>query len=97
MNTTDLINKLAEEHNITSGRAEMIINIIVERLIEKLKKEGEVVLENFGTFSIQQKRADGSSFLKLSEPIQLAKNLVAFTPDRVFLESINRSGDLQGN
>ena len=89
MNTIDLINKLAIEHNITTGRAEMIINIIVERLMEKLKKEGEVILENFGTFSIQQKKAKVTSFLKLSEPIQLAKNHITFAPDRVFLERIN--------
>ncbi|MFI5211716.1 MAG: HU family DNA-binding protein [Ignavibacteria bacterium] len=90
MNTIDLINKLSIEHNITTGRAEMILSIIVDRLIEKLKKEGEVQIENFGTFSIQQKKAEVSSFLKLSEPIQLAKNLITFLPDRVFLERINR-------
>ena len=89
MNTIDLVNKLAIEHDITTSRAEMIISIIVERLTEKLKKEGEVSIENFGTFTIKQKRAEMSSFLKLSEPIQLAKNHITFAPDTVFLQNIN--------
>lgn len=89
MNTTDLINTLAAEHNITTGRAEMILSIIVERLLERLKKDGEVLIEDFGTFRIQQKKSEVSSFLKLSEPIQLAKNLITFTPENVFLQSVN--------
>lgn len=88
MTTIDLINKLAVEHNITTGRAEMIVSILVERLIEKLKKDGEVVINNFGTFSIRKKEP-GSSFMKLSEPIPLAKNHVVFFPDKIFLDSIN--------
>ncbi len=89
MTTIDLINKLAVEHNITTGRAEMIISILVERLLEKLKKDGEVVITNFGTFSIRRKEADSSSFMKLNEPIPMAKNHVTFYPDRVFLNKIN--------
>lgn len=89
MTTIDLINKLAVEHNITTGRAEMIISILVERIIEKLKKDGELVINNFGKFSIKRKEAESSSFMRLNEPIPMAKNHVTFFPDRVFLDSIN--------
>ncbi len=89
MTTIDLINKLAVEHNITTGRAEMIISILVERMIEKLKKDGELVISNFGRFSIKRKDPESSSFMKLNEPIPMAKNHVTFFPDRVFLDSIN--------
>lgn len=89
MTTIDLINKLAVEHNITTGRAEMIISILVERLLEKLKKDGEVAIMNFGTFSIRKKEPDSASYMKLSEPIPMAKNHVTFYPDSVFLNSIN--------
>ena len=89
MNTIDLINKIAINNNITTGRAEMILSIIVERVIEKLKKDGELTVEDFGKFRIQQKKPEVSSYLKLSEPIQLAKNVVTFEPDSVFLKKIN--------
>jgi nucleoid DNA-binding protein len=89
MNSIDLINNVAVKHAITTGRAEMILSIIVERLIEKLKTDGEVTLTSFGKFSIQRKKADVSSYMKLNEPIQLEKNHVTFEPDRVFLDTIN--------
>ncbi|MCC6866279.1 MAG: HU family DNA-binding protein [Ignavibacteria bacterium] len=87
MTTIDLINKLAVEHNITTGRAEMIVSILVERLTEKLKKDGEVVINNFGTFSIRKK--ESGSFLKMDESLLMAKNKVVFLPDKYFLENIN--------
>lgn len=89
MNTIDLINKLAVNHNITTGRAEMIVSILVERLVEKLKKDGEIMIYNFGTFSIKRKDPESSSYMKLNEPIPMVKNHVTFFPDKVFLDNIN--------
>ncbi len=89
MTTIDLINKLAVNHNITTGRAEMIISIMIERFVEKLKKDGEISVENFGTFSIRRKESDSSSYMKLNEPIPMSKNHVTFFPDKTFLDYIN--------
>lgn len=89
MNTIDLINKIAINHNITAGRAEMILSIIVERVIENLKKDGEITVEDFGKFRIQQKSPEESSYMKLNEPIPLKKNVVTFEPDSVFLKNLN--------
>ena len=89
MNTIDLINKLAVDHNITTGRAEMIISILVERIVEKLKKEGALNITNFGSFSITKKENESSSYIKLNESVQRVNNYITFTPDRVFLENIN--------
>ncbi len=89
MNTIDLINRLAVKHNITTGRAEMILSILVERIVEKVKKDGEITITNFGKFTIKRKQPDVTSYMKLNEPIQLAKNVITFDPDRVFLDTIN--------
>ena len=89
MNTIDLINKLAVNHNITTGRAEMIISITIERLIEKLKKDGEVLVNNFGKFRIMKKRPEVKTFMKLDEPVHLTKNIIAFEPESVFIDTIN--------
>jgi DNA-binding protein HU-beta len=89
MNTIDLINKLAVNHNITTGRAEMIVSIMVERLVEKLKKDGDVKIINFGTFSIRRKEPNSGSYMKMNEPIPMSRNHVSFYPDKYFLDNIN--------
>lgn len=89
MNSLDLINKIATKHAITTGRAEMIVSIIVERIIEEMKQNGSITLTNFGRFSIQRKKTDVGSYMKLDESIQLERNYVAFEPDRAFIENIN--------
>jgi len=82
MNTVDLINKVAVSNNLTTGRAEMIISIITERITDKLKKDGFVALENFGEFRLEKKKTGSAG----SESI---KNHVVFTPDKHFLSIIN--------
>jgi nucleoid DNA-binding protein len=84
MNTVDLINKVAISNNLTTGRAEMIISIITERITDNLKKDGYVALENFGEFHIEKKRT-GSSVSGLES----TKNHIVFTPDKHFLSIIN--------
>jgi nucleoid DNA-binding protein len=89
MNSIDLINKIALKHNITSGRAEMIMSIIVERLIERLKKDGEVTITNFGNFRIQKKDSRPGSYPKFNEMMPAEMNQIVFEPGRNFLENIN--------
>jgi len=89
MNTVDLINKLAVNHDITTGRAEMIISILVERLTEKLKEDGKAKVENFGEFILQQEMCETDSYLKLGEIFSSQRNHIVFKPDKKFLDSVN--------
>lgn len=86
MNTFDLINKVALANNLTTGRAEMIISIITEKISDKLKKDGSAVIEDFGTFTIETKKIGGSIF---NESLAGSKNYVVFIPDKHFLDSLN--------
>lgn len=86
MNTIDLINKVAFVNNLTTGRAEMIISIITEKIADKLKKDSSAVIENFGTFHIETKKIGGSIF---AESLAGSKNYVVFEPDKHFLDSVN--------
>ena len=86
MNTVDLINKVAISNSLTTGRAEMIISIITENITDKLKKDGSVTVENFGTFHTEIKKVSGSIF---SESLAGSKKYVVFTPDKHFLEAVN--------
>jgi len=89
MNTIDLINKLSVKHNITSGRAEMIISIIIEKLSEKLAADDEVLVDNFGTFKLESKEYSATPFMALNHPAQFGKRRVTFKPDKVFSDIIN--------
>lgn len=84
MNTIDLINRVAAENGLTAGRAEMIISIVVERISEKLKREGAVSIDNFGTFNVTSVKP-----FKVGDNPHLYKNHIVFEPDKVFLDTLN--------
>ena len=86
MNTVDLINKVAVSNNLTTGRAEMIISIITEKITDKLKKDGSAIIENFGTFHVETKKIGSSIF---AESLAGTKKYVLFTPDKHFLDVVN--------
>jgi nucleoid DNA-binding protein len=87
MTTSDIINKLAEDHSLTTGRAEMILSIIVERITERLKSEGKVIINGFGEFKIIRKSL---SSMIINDQM-LSKNRITFTPSAEFLSVINAS------
>lgn len=84
MNTIDLINKVSAENSITAGRAEMIISIVIERISEKLKRDGIVEIEDFGKFTIAAKKP-----FKTGDSPQLFRNHIVFEPNKVFLDTLN--------
>ncbi len=86
MNTRDIIKKVSESHNMPESRADMIINIITEKIKDKLKSEGEVVLEKFGSLKVITKSQVPGSY---SETSIFPKNYVFFTPDKTFINVIN--------
>ena len=88
MNTVDIINKIAVKHNITTGRAEMILSIIIERMTEKLRKDGRVSIINFGSFKVESKKTGDNTAGRLTD-INLPGNYVVFNPDKRFLDTIN--------
>ncbi|HEY3250647.1 MAG TPA: HU family DNA-binding protein [Ignavibacteria bacterium] len=85
MTTTDIVNKLAAEHSLTTGRAEMIISIIIERVTDKLKTEGRVKINDFGEFKLVR---NSPTFMIMSDQL-ISKNRVIFEPSREFLNFIN--------
>ncbi|MGA2669158.1 MAG: HU family DNA-binding protein [Ignavibacteria bacterium] len=86
MNTIDLINKVSANNRIATGRAEMIISIILEKIIDKLRKEGEVSIEDFGTFKLEKKEP-GSDYLSGYNKEHGIS--VSFHPEKKFLDVIN--------
>lgn len=88
MNTLDLVNKVAKENSITLGRAEMIVSIVMEKLLDKIKDEKFVSVPDFGNFELV-KKSTPPSFGVTKENIFISKNYVNFKPDKSFLDKIN--------
>lgn len=88
MNTLDLVNKVAKENSITLGRAEMIVSIVMEKLLDKIKNEKIVNVPGFGDFELV-KKSTPPSFAVTKENIFISKNYVSFKPDKSFIEKIN--------
>ena len=85
MTTIDIINKLAAEHSLTTGRAEMIISIIVERMTERMKAEGRVKINGFGEFKVIR----NSLSSMIMNDRMLTRKRVTFEPSAEFLSAIN--------
>ncbi len=86
MDKIDIIKRIADSHFLPESRSEMIINIIIEKIIDRLKREGEIKIEKFGTFSVKAQSKYPTSF---SETTIFAKKEVTFAPDYNYLETIN--------
>ncbi len=82
MKTTDLINRIAMSNNISTGRAEMIITIIFEKISDELKKNIDVSIDNFGKFIMTEKKDHTGAFKD-------SKKVIEFIPDQYFLSKIN--------
>jgi len=87
MTTIDIINKLAADNNLTTGRAEMIISIIVDRMTERMKTEGRVKINGFGEFKVVR---NSLSSMIMNDQL-LIKNRVIFEQSDEFLSAINVS------
>ena len=87
MTTSDIVNMLSQEHKLTSGRAEMILSIVVERITERLKSEGRVKIMNFGEFKLVR---NTYSEMIISDHLT-GKNRVIFEPCKEFLDEINKN------
>ena len=87
MNTLELISNIAQKNDLTLGRAEMILSIIIERIMEKIKAGDSVSIPGFGTFKIASQASDSSySYLNKTSSKRL---YISFVPDAKFLDVVN--------
>lgn len=90
MTKTDLINKIAEDAEISKTAAAKAINALTEGITEALKeKDGKIALIGFGTFSKVHREARTGRNPQTGEAIKIAaRNVVKFTPGKKLKESI---------
>jgi integration host factor subunit beta len=51
---SELIEVVAQEANLTKGRAELVINTIFESMVEALQRSEGIEIRGFGSFTVRQ-------------------------------------------
>ena len=90
MNKGDLINKVAEEANLTKAQATEALACVINCIGDSLKDGDKVSLVGFGTFSTSDRAARTGRNPKTGEAIQIsARTVVKFKPGKELTESVN--------
>jgi len=90
MNKGDLINRIAEDADLSKVQATDALNVMLEAIQENLKKGKKVTLVGFGTFSINKRKARKGRNPRTGEAIKIkAKKLVKFKAGKALDEAVN--------
>ena len=90
MNKGNLINKVAEDANISKAEATSAVNCVLSTIGNTLKEGDKVSLVGFGTFASVHRAARVGRNPKTGEALQIkAKNVVKFKPGKELSASVN--------
>lgn len=89
MNKQELINKIADEMDLTKGYAEQAYNVVVGSISEALADGEDVSLPGLGKFKVKERPARTSRNPKTGESVAVpAKTVVKFTPAKALKEAV---------
>ncbi len=90
MNKGDLINKIAENANLSKAQATDALNAVLDGITEALKEGDKVTLIGFGTISVNRREARTGRNPQTGESIKIAaKNVVKFKPGKELSDAVN--------
>jgi DNA-binding protein HU-beta len=73
MTKTELIQKIASSTKITRAEASKALDVTLNAIKNSLKKRQKVILVEFGTFSVQERRARNGRNPKTGDVISIAR------------------------
>ncbi len=90
MNRGDLINKIAQDTNLTKAQAGDALNSVLNSIGGALKSGDKVTLIGFGTFSISKRAARTGLNPQTKQKIEIAaKSSVKFKAGKELSDSVN--------
>lgn len=90
MNKTQLIEKIADNADLSKASAGRALDAVVESISESLQGGDQVALVGFGTFSVRTRAARTGRNPKTGEEIQIAEAKVpAFKPGKALKDAVN--------
>ena len=89
MNKKDLINYIAENHDLTATNSKEIVNSFISFIQDNIKKD-VVSLQGIGSFTSVKRKARVGRNPSTGEEIKIkARNAVKFTPSSILKEVCN--------
>lgn len=90
MNKAELIERVSKDTNLTKTQVENALNCITEWIKKSLKKDEDVKLVGFGTFTKSKRKARTGRNPQTGAEIRIpASNIPKFKPGKEFKELIN--------
>ncbi len=78
MNKSELIQTLAERHNLPLIKAEKVVNLIFDQMIEALKNDERIEIRGFGSFENRNYGAYTGRNPKTGEAIEVSRKRLPF-------------------
>ena len=89
MNKGELINRMAEDANLSKAQATEALNSFIKATRETLKKGDKLTLVGFGTFSVSNRSARKGRNPQTGKEINIpARNVVRFKPGKDLSDNI---------
>jgi integration host factor beta subunit len=87
----DLINRIAQEMEISKQEAETGVNLFFETIKDALQRGEEIELRGFGSFRFRSRDARAGRNPRTGEPVQVPpKKVLYFKPSKLLKNMINR-------
>ncbi len=93
MNTTDLVERIATEHDLTKTQARGLVEAVFKSIIEAAAGGDEVALSGFGRFKVADRPARQGRNPATGETIEIpASRKLAFAAAKAVRDHLNMAG-----
>jgi DNA-binding protein HU-beta len=90
MNKAELIDAVADAAEISKTAATRAVDAVIENITNALKKEEQVTLVGFGTFTVRSRAARTGRNPQTGEAIQIkASKVPGFKPGKALKDAVN--------
>lgn len=90
MNKAELIDAVAEASEISKAAATRAVDAVIDEITKALKKDEQVTLVGFGTFTVRSRAARTGRNPQTGEAIQIkASRAPGFKPGKALKDAVN--------
>ena len=90
MNKAELIDTVAEAADLSKASAARAVDAVTDAITDALKKDEQVSIVGFGTFSVRKRAARSGRNPRTGETINIkASNVPGFKPGKALKDAVN--------
>jgi DNA-binding protein HU-beta len=90
MNKAELIDTVAEAADLSKASAARAVDAVTDAISDALKKDDQVTIVGFGTFSVRKRAARSGRNPRTGETINIkASNVPGFKPGKALKDAVN--------